>query len=49
MMDANELEMTAKALVGAGKGILAAEEMTGTIERRFKTIRVACTEENRRA
>src|SRR5689334_14620610 len=45
----NELEKTAAALVAPHKGILAADESTGTIEKRFKTIGLANTEENRRA
>jgi fructose-bisphosphate aldolase class I len=44
-----ELETTAKALVAAGKGILAADESLGTIEKRFKGVGAACTEETRRA
>jgi fructose-bisphosphate aldolase class I len=36
-------------MVASGKGILAADESTGTIERRFKSINVENTEENRRA
>lgn len=43
------LEDIANALVAAGKGILAADESTGTIEKRFASIGVASTEENRRA
>jgi fructose-bisphosphate aldolase, class I len=43
-----QLEATARALVARGKGILAADESTGTIEKRFKSVAVACTEENRR-
>jgi fructose-bisphosphate aldolase class I len=43
------LEATARALVAPGKGILAADESTGTIERRLKSIDVESTEENRRA
>ena len=39
----------AKSLVSPGKGILAADESTGTIEKRFKSIQVASTEESRRA
>ena len=42
------LEETAKALVAPNKGILAADESTGTIEKRFKSIDVESTEENRR-
>jgi fructose-bisphosphate aldolase, class I len=47
-MAEHELETTAKALVAPGKGILAADESTGTIEKRFKSIDVESTEENRR-
>ena len=43
------LEATAGALVAPGKGILAADESTGTIEKRLKSIDVESTEENRRA
>jgi len=48
-MTAHELENTAKALVAPGRGILAADESTGTIEKRFKSINLASTEEHRRA
>ncbi|MBI3069450.1 MAG: fructose-bisphosphate aldolase class I [Betaproteobacteria bacterium] len=44
-----ELEATARAMVAPGKGILAADESTGTIEKRFSGIKVESTEENRRA
>src|SRR5919202_378502 len=44
-----ELEATAKALVATGKGILAADESEGTIKKRFDSIGVESTEENRRA
>jgi fructose-bisphosphate aldolase, class I len=44
-----ELHETAKALVAAGKGILAADESDGTIKKRFDSIDVESTEENRRA
>jgi fructose-bisphosphate aldolase class I len=43
------LESIAKKLVAPGKGILAADESSGTIEKRLKSIGVASTEENRRA
>ena len=46
---AHDLEQTAKALVAPGKGILAADESTGTIKKRFDSIGVESTEENRRA
>ncbi len=39
---------TALELVSPGKGILAADESTGTIEKRFDTIALESTEENRR-
>src|SRR4051812_46896234 len=45
----NELHETAKALVAEGKGILAADESTGTIKKRFDSISLESTEENRRA
>jgi fructose-bisphosphate aldolase, class I len=48
-MSAQSLEAVAKAMVAPGKGILAADESTGTIERRLKSIDVENTEENRRA
>ncbi|MGV3656287.1 MAG: class I fructose-bisphosphate aldolase [Noviherbaspirillum sp.] len=44
-----EMERTVADLTAPGKGILAADESTGTIEKRFKSVDVACTEENRRA
>jgi len=43
------LSDVARALVAPGKGILAADESTGTIKRRFESIGVENTEENRRA
>jgi len=45
----SELANVARAMVARGKGILAADESTGTIEKRFKGISVESTEENRRA
>ncbi|HEY0947103.1 MAG TPA: class I fructose-bisphosphate aldolase [Opitutaceae bacterium] len=48
-MNLLELDTTARALVASGKGILAADESHPTIEKRFKTIGVASTEETRRA
>ena len=44
-----ELHETARALVAEGKGILAADESSGTIKKRFDSIGVESTEENRRA
>jgi fructose-bisphosphate aldolase, class I len=48
-MSTHELTSTAYALVAPGKGILAADESPPTIERRFKSIGLPSTEENRRA
>jgi fructose-bisphosphate aldolase, class I len=45
----SELHETAKALVAEGKGILAADESSGTIAKRFAAIGVESTEESRRA
>jgi len=47
-MDQQRLVQTAKALVAEGKGILAADESSGTIKRRFDSINVKSTEKNRR-
>lgn len=44
----DELITNAKALVAPGKGILAADESTGTIGKRFEQIGVENTEANRR-
>ena len=48
-MPNTELHETAAALVAEGKGILAADESTGTIKKRFDSIGVESTEETRRA
>jgi fructose-bisphosphate aldolase class I len=48
-MNSENLQATAKALVAPGKGILAADESTGTIEKRFRSLGISSTEENRRA
>ncbi|MDQ3859034.1 MAG: fructose-bisphosphate aldolase class I [Actinomycetota bacterium] len=48
-MDVRRLNETARALVAEGKGILAADESTGTIKKRFDSIGVESTEESRRA
>ncbi|MCG8465831.1 MAG: fructose-bisphosphate aldolase class I [Xanthomonadales bacterium] len=47
-MNITELVETAEALVAEGKGILAMDESTGTIKKRFDSVGVECTEENRR-
>jgi fructose-bisphosphate aldolase, class I len=44
-----QLEQTARALVAPGKGILAADESSGTIKKRFDSINLESTEGNRRA
>lgn len=44
----SQLEDVARAIVAPGKGILAADESGPTIEKRFKSIDVESTEENRR-
>jgi fructose-bisphosphate aldolase class I len=43
------MRTTATALVAPGKGILAADESTGTIKKRFDAIGVESTEDTRRA
>lgn len=43
------LATTARSIVASGKGILAADESTGTIGKRFASISVENNEENRRA
>lgn len=48
-MNAQEMETTARALVAEGKGLLAADESFGTIEKRFKAANIPNSEENRRA
>ena len=47
-MDSQKLIDTAQALVVKSKGILAADESGGTIKRRFDSISVESTEDNRR-
>ena len=41
------IEDIAKQMVTKGKGILAADESTGTMEKRLKSVNVECTEKNR--
>ena len=48
-MKKQELEKIARAMVAPGKGILAADESTGTIKKRFDKIKLESTEESRRA
>ena len=47
-MNLNELNKIAIRMVAPGKGILAADESTGTIQKRFDKIGVPNTEDNRR-
>ena len=47
-MNLDELNAIAKKMVAPGKGILAADESTGTIQKRFDAIGVQNTEDNRR-
>ena len=47
-MNLDELNKVANAMVAPGRGILAADESTGTIKKRFDAISVECTEDNRR-
>jgi fructose-bisphosphate aldolase, class I len=44
----DSLNQTARLLVSNGKGILAADESTGTIKKRFDAIHLESTEESRR-
>src|ERR1700685_3517875 len=48
-MNTAELNATARALVAKNRGILAADESSGTIKKRFDVIKIDSTEENRRA
>ncbi|MDA8122959.1 MAG: fructose-bisphosphate aldolase class I [Deltaproteobacteria bacterium] len=48
-MPGHDLESVARSLVAPGKGILAADESAPTIEKRFRSVKVPSTEENRRA
>ena len=47
-MNKKSLEEIAQKMVADGKGILAADESTGTIKKRFDTITLESTEDNRR-
>jgi len=48
-MNHSDLERVAIAMVAKDKGLLAADESTGTIKKRFDKIKLENTEENRRA
>src|ERR1700693_1823640 len=47
-MNLDDLNKVARAMVAPGKGILAADESTGTIKKRFDAINVVSTGETRR-
>ncbi|MGB8276849.1 MAG: class I fructose-bisphosphate aldolase [Methylovirgula sp.] len=47
-MNKDQLERIAQAMVAKGKGLLAADESTGTIKKRFDAIGIASTAETRR-
>ena len=48
-MNSMDMVAVAEAMVAEGKGILAIDESTGTAQKRFDSVGVECTEENRRA
>ncbi len=48
-MNIGELNATARALMAKNRGILAADESSSTIKKRFDAIKLESTEENRRA
>jgi fructose-bisphosphate aldolase class I len=48
-MNADLLQQTAKQMVAPGKGLIAADESSATCQKRFDSVGVPCTEENRRA
>jgi hypothetical protein len=47
-MNLDELNKVAQAMVAPGRGILAADESSGTIKKRFDAIGVESTEDSRR-
>ena len=47
-MKLDELNKVAQAMVAPGRGILAADESSGTIKKRFDAIGVESTEDTRR-
>jgi len=47
-MNLSDLNKVARAMVAPGKGLLAADESTGTIKKRFDAIKVESTEDTRR-
>jgi len=47
-MDIEQLARTAKSLVAEGKGVLAADESSGSCQKRFDAVGIECTAESRR-
>ena len=47
-MNLGDLERVARSMVSTGKGLLAADESSGTIKKRFDAIKLDSTEDNRR-
>jgi fructose-bisphosphate aldolase class I len=47
-MNLSDLEKVARGIVARGKGLLAADESSGTIKKRFDSIKLDSTEEHRR-
>src|SRR5258708_24859943 len=47
-MNLKDLNQVARAMVAPGKGLLAADESSGTIKKRFDAIKVESTEDSRR-
>jgi fructose-bisphosphate aldolase class I len=48
-MSIEQLESIAQQMVARGKGIIAIDESNSTIKKRFDSVSIECTEENRRA
>ena len=48
-MSIDQLPEIARAMVAPGKGIIAIDESTSTIKKRFDAVGIECSEENRRA
>ena len=48
-MSIDQLAEIAKAMVAPGKGIIAIDESNNTIKKRFDSVGIECTEDNRRA
>ena len=48
-MSIDLLAETARAMVAPGKGIIAIDESNATIKKRFDSVGIECSEDNRRA